>query len=72
MDACTKRHETQAEVGCFTCLTILANKWSFMDNGDRIFRSGISIRRVSVLTFITSNSHNWLCDDLCTRDEVPS
>ncbi len=46
VDALTMGHDSKAEVWDFTCNTISANKWPFMEDGSRVCRSGVPIWRV--------------------------
>ena len=42
-------HDSKAEVWDFTCNSISANKWPFVEDGGRVGRSGVPIWRFSFL-----------------------
>ena len=46
VDALTVEHDSKAEVWDFTCNTISADKWPFMEDGSRVCRIGVPIWRV--------------------------
>ena len=61
-------HDSKAEVWDFTCNTISANKWPFMEDGSRVRWSGVPIWRVQFLSFVNNYFHNWVRVDIYAKD----